>query len=68
MIARLRVQDWLTQFTAVRVLLCWWDRLVGNTYERCPGCGAWDEELAGPCVGYGFSHHPVSVDRFGDSL
>ncbi len=34
-------------------------------HSRCPGCGAMDEELEGECVGYGISHHPVTVDRYG---
>lgn len=42
------------------------DCFFGKRHSRCPGCGEMDEDLVKECVGYGFSHHPVEVDRYGD--
>lgn len=37
-------------------------------HERCVGCGAMDEELAGPCVLYEVCHSTVPVDADGQLL
>ena len=38
---------------------------VLDAHYRCVGCGAMDEDLDGPCVAEGTSHHPVRVNTRG---
>jgi len=57
---------WAWVVTPWRRLVVWTDRLRGLSWSRCPGCGAFEEEMQDPCDACpSRCHHPITVNRYG---